>query len=231
MVVGNGLVASAFAEFRSDDDVVIFASGVSNSKETDPIEFSREISLLNAAIDEHGDKIWAYFSTCSVTDPSLENSAYVIHKQKIEGIIRARLTDYVIFRVSNIVGGTANPNVILNYLVNHISSGEEFHLWEQAARNLLDIEDVVKIVSYVLHKKSFKNEIVNIASPNNTSVVRLVELLEKFIGKKANFVKERFGGSPVIDTSPISKIIEACSIEFGEDYVENLLEKYYKTTG
>lgn len=231
MIVGNGLVATAFAEFASNNDVVIFASGVSNSKETDPCEFDRETALLNATIDRLGNRTLVYFSTCSVTDPSLADSEYILHKLEIERMIRSSLADYVIFRVSNIVGGAANPNVIMNYLVNRISRGEEFPLWERASRNLIDIDDVVKIVGYALREGKFRNQIVNVANPKNIGMLELVELVENYIGKKAHYSKTQFGGSPAIDTSSITEIREACSIEFGDDYVANLLRKYYKTPG
>ena len=34
MVVGKGLLAKAFDEYNKNEDIVVFASGVSNSKET-----------------------------------------------------------------------------------------------------------------------------------------------------------------------------------------------------
>ena len=45
MVIGNGLVASAFSKYKNDDDVIIFASGVSNSSTNKKEEFEREINL------------------------------------------------------------------------------------------------------------------------------------------------------------------------------------------
>jgi nucleoside-diphosphate-sugar epimerase len=227
MIIGNGLVANAFAEFRPNENIVIFASGVSNSKETDSGAFEREINLLNDHINRHGEKKWVYFSTCSITDTSLADSKYIGHKLEVERIIQSRLRDYVIFRVSNAVGQTSNPYTVMNYLVNCISNGEEFRLWESASRNFIDIDDVVKIVSFAVRKNIFKNEIVNVANPHNISVVKLVDLIEKFLGKKAICIREGSGGSPVIDISSISEILESKSIEFGNDYAENLLGKYY----
>lgn len=49
MIVGNGLVASAFLPyFAEDPEIMIFASGVSNSRETRKEEFVREEKLLRA---------------------------------------------------------------------------------------------------------------------------------------------------------------------------------------
>ncbi len=229
MIIGNGLVANAFARFRQDENILIFASGVSNSTETHPAAFEREINLLNECIDRYGDKKLVYFSTCSVTDPSLGGSPYIRHKLEIEKLIRVRLNDFVIFRVSNIVGGTANPHTIMNYLVRSIANGDEFRLWEHASRNFIDIEDVKKIVSFAVLENRFENEIVNVANPKSTSIVKLVDMIERFLGKKAVCIREPLGGSPEIDVSAISEIIESNKIEFRDDYVENLLVKYYSS--
>ena len=43
MIVGNGLLATAFApRFASDRALTVFASGVANSRETRQAEFERE---------------------------------------------------------------------------------------------------------------------------------------------------------------------------------------------
>jgi hypothetical protein len=34
MVIGNGMIANRFMSYKSDRDKIIFASGVSNSKDT-----------------------------------------------------------------------------------------------------------------------------------------------------------------------------------------------------
>ncbi len=228
MVIGNGLVAKAFAEFESNDDVVVFASGVSNSSETRKEAFAREIDLLDTCINRYGDKKWIYCSTCSITDPSLKNSKYVAHKLEIEKTIQSCLNDYVIFRASNIIGESANPNVVLNYLVNCISQGKKFQLWKYASRNFIDIDDVVTIVGFAVREKSFRNEVVNIANPTNIGMEKLVDLIEKYFEKPAVCVKLALGGAPVIDISLIREILEKNSIEFGDDYFENLLRKYYR---
>ena len=36
MIIGNGLIAKSFLKKYDKDDIVIFASGVSNSKEDNP---------------------------------------------------------------------------------------------------------------------------------------------------------------------------------------------------
>lgn len=46
MIVGNGLIAKEFLEYSNSKNILIFASGVSNSKEERVDEFLREENLL-----------------------------------------------------------------------------------------------------------------------------------------------------------------------------------------
>lgn len=46
MVIGNGMIAQRFASYKHNDDYVIFASGVSNSRMKDDVAYEREIKLL-----------------------------------------------------------------------------------------------------------------------------------------------------------------------------------------
>ena len=66
MIVGNGLIANLFRE-NDSENVVFFASGVSNSLETDKSAFLREENLLRKTLEENPEKIFIYFSTVSYT--------------------------------------------------------------------------------------------------------------------------------------------------------------------
>ena len=69
MIVGNGLIASLFYDVDRED-VIFFASGVSNSLETELSEFQREEDLIRETFTQNPDKLFAYFSTCSIYDSS-----------------------------------------------------------------------------------------------------------------------------------------------------------------
>ena len=80
MVIGNGLVAKGFSAYNRDSNIVVFASGVSNSTTTSEAAFSREAGLLSEILRQHTEKKIVYISTCSIYDESLNDSAYVRHK-------------------------------------------------------------------------------------------------------------------------------------------------------
>ena len=102
MIIGNGLIASAFNPYFSNDErVVVFASGVSNSRETRAEAFLRERQMLLDAMRH--ERFLLYFSTCSVNDPELADAPYVVHKKEMEKLVQST-KDYAIFRVPIIVG-------------------------------------------------------------------------------------------------------------------------------
>jgi hypothetical protein len=81
MVVGNGMIAKRFSSYTDDNKWLVFASGVSHSLSNSPEEFEREKKTPGK---QHSNitpgKTLVYFSTCSIYDPSLHHSAYVLHK-------------------------------------------------------------------------------------------------------------------------------------------------------
>ena len=225
MIIGNGLIAHAFnIDYWHESEIIMFASGVSNSKETSISEFSREENMLLDAV-KLNQKI-VYFSTCSIDDPELQFSPYVLHKKKMEGIING-CSDFLIIRLPHVVGATSNPNTIVNYLYSKITLGATFDLWKYAKRNFIDIEDVKSIASYVLNNLSMNRVTLNIACPFSISIFDLVTILEGLSHKKALFNIVNFGSDFVIDTSVSDACASKLGIEFDGNYVKNIINKYY----
>ena len=226
MIIGNWFLANIFVRYKDIDAVCIFASGVSNSQNQNHLLFQRETDLLLETLRNNKEKLFIYFSTCSIYDPTLVNSEYVKHKLKIENLIEQSWNTYIIFRISNPVGYTSNPNTIFNYLINKINAGENFVVWSGAKRNLIDIDDLCKIASYIIDHKSYENIIINIANTQNFAIVDIVTLLEHVLWKKALYSTEEKWGIPVIDLSKITDIIKESNVQFDNQYLEKLIHKY-----
>ncbi|MFZ1799258.1 MAG: NAD-dependent epimerase/dehydratase family protein [Chitinophagaceae bacterium] len=227
MIIGKGMVAKGFSSYEKNNEVLIFASGVSNSANTDPLEFEKEHSLLLDTILQHTGKKFIYFSTCSVYDISLRNTPYVMHKLRMESLIETQHPDYLIFRVSNIAGKTNNPHTVLNYFYNHITEGSHFDLWENAQRNIISIEDLYIICNRIIEDDVFKNEIINVANPVTYSVQYIVSELERFTGKKANYTKIQKGGGPIINLSKTKSYMAGQDIHFNDAYLQKVLQIYF----
>lgn len=225
MIIGNGMLAKAFEFYKTNDKIIIFASGVSNSKEVSIESYQREIDLLNKTIQENPEKTLVYFSTCSIDDPSMNMSHYVLHKLAMEQLICQSCQAYYIFRVSQIVGHTSSPTII-NYFKNKIFNNEPFEVWANSDRNLIAVDDVYKIINYCITNDLFKNQITNIATPYNTNVLDIVKIMEKLLDKDANYTIVQYGHHNEIDISKIKPYLTNANIDFSESYTEDIIKEY-----
>lgn len=184
MIIGNGMLANSLKPF-DEENIVVFASGVSNSLETKDSEFDREIKLLRSTVEKFHNKKLIYFSTCSIYDLSKVESPYVMHKLKVEEIISKICPHYLIFRVGNAVGSGGNPNTLINFLENSIRTGQEISLHNNARRVLVGVDDIANLVSQNL--ENFENKIVNVVYPHQFQLIEVVSTLEKHLQLKAKY--------------------------------------------
>jgi nucleoside-diphosphate-sugar epimerase len=227
MVVGNGMMAQRFLSFKSDENVLIFASGVSNSKETNIENFEREKRVIFEAIAKSTTKKFVYFSTCSIYDPSEKDSLYVKHKLECEQIIKENCKDYLIFRVSNVVGKTENKNTIISYLVSKIKNKEPFQLWKNSVRNIIDIDDLLPFVSHKIQTVKGAETCI-IANPFQYPVTEIVAKIEQVLNKKAIFELIDKGSIFEIPLKSEDKFILEKGVDFTiEPYLSKILNKYF----
>ena len=227
MVIGNGMIANRFDNYRQDKDVIIFASGVSNSRETKKENFDRELTLLENVIKENPGTRLVYYSTCSVADEEREQSPYILHKKNIEQFVISEVKNYHIFRVPNVAGLSNNPYTLLNFLIFNILGKKPVTIWKNAERNIIGIDDLHSLANYIIKENFFKNSIINLANPFNYSMIEILEAVETHLQKKAIATYEEKGTKQFIDISNISKLIQDLSINFNDEYLSRLLNKYY----
>ena len=227
MITGNGMIAKRFSRFADDAGRLIFASGVSNSSNIDEAAFKKETDLLLEEMSKHPDATVIYFSTCSIYDPSLQQSPYVLHKIKMEELIKTVAKSFIIFRVSNPVGFTGNTHTLLNYFIEHLISKTNFDVWQYASRNLLDIDDMYHICHAIIEEEHWLNKTINVANPVNYPVLSIIEAIEKHYNIKGNYTLLEKGNSPLIDITDIQPLYSSLHIDFTNDYMGRLLKKYY----
>ena len=121
MKIGHGDMASVLPE---RDDLLFFASGVSNSLEERESEYKREIDLL---LKQNKNKHIVYFSSLSVF---YKDSRYTKHKIQIERLIKEKFKHYTIFRLGNITWGT-NPHTIINSFRDKIKKGQKLEIRDE----------------------------------------------------------------------------------------------------
>lgn len=225
MIIGRGLIASLFLD-DDRDDIIFFASGVSNSLETRVEEFLREENLIKKTIAENPEKTFVYFSTCSIYDSSKTGSDYVLHKLKMEQLIKNNHNQFLILRVSNAVGKGGNPNLLMNYLVRSIKNNETINVHTKATRNLIDAADVKQITFDLIEKYDF-NKIVNLAYMQNYSIIEILEIIEDFYNIKLDLNLIKNGSGYDINIPDIEDYFRINNLTNKESYLYKILEKYY----
>jgi hypothetical protein len=132
MIIGRGDIATAL-KGHNNKGWIFFASGVSNSQETDEKQYEREITLL---LEQEKDRHLVYFSSLAVL---YRSNRYLRHKCDMEEMIKLNFRKYSIVRIGNIDWGS-NPHTLINYLRAHpnaeikdeyryIVSKKEFLYW------------------------------------------------------------------------------------------------------
>lgn len=225
MIVGQGLIASLFIN-DDREDAIFFASGVSNSLENRPEEFIREENLIRKTFEENTDKIFIYFSTCSIYDSSKTGSDYVLHKLKMEQLIKNSCERYLILRVSNAVGKGGNPNLLMNYLVRSIRNKETINVHTKATRNLIDAEDIKKITFKLLDEQAL-NKIVNVAYTQNYAIIEILEIIERFYDTKLDLNLIKSGSGYDINVPDVEAHFVKNNLTNKDAYLCNILQKYY----
>ncbi|WP_126653255.1 NAD-dependent epimerase/dehydratase family protein [Chryseobacterium aureum] len=221
MIIGNGILANAVRSYDRED-VLFFASGVSNSLEKNPTEFEREIRLLKSALEEFPDKKLIYFSTCSIYDPTKKDSPYVIHKLNAEKLIADTCKNFIIFRIGNAVGRGGNPNTLINFLKNAILSENKFILHNNAKRILIGTDDIALFIKQYIDE--FNNEIINLTYPYQYSLPEILSQLEEYLDKKAVYENVDEGSYYTIEFNPITETFFTGISS--EDYLRRLFSAY-----
>lgn len=133
MIIGNGDLATALKKVDKPN-LLFFASGVSNSKETRRNEYHREENLL---LKQDRKQHIVYFSSLAVFE---SNTPYIQHKRRMEHNIKKNFKVNTIVRIGNISWGK-NPHTLINFIRNKIKHKQVF-----------DIQDVYR---YIIDEDEF----------------------------------------------------------------------------
>jgi len=222
MIVGNGLLARAFNTYKDDPNVLLFASGVSNSAEQGVDAYAREFDLL-ASYSNTSMKL-VYFSTVSIFDQDLQDSSYIKHKLRIEQYIASTFSSYVIFRLPNVVGATANNSTFFNGIKNRIVEDGKVFIKKNAIRYLIDVDDLSNLLPSIIERVD--KVAVNVNFNNKSSAQRLVSLIGRLLGVEYEEVLVEGGSNYTPDNTQFLSYIPHNSVGFTEDYDYIVLKKY-----
>ncbi len=222
------MVAGALKDISGWDNDILFSSGVSNSEEKDEKNFQKEVDLVKSNLARLTSKgSFVYFSTTSIFNPLKKSNPYVLHKLKIEKLIKDSNLNYLIIRLPNLVGFSANPNTLTNYFAESIRLGRAINLNQKAFRHLIDASDLSGILNDVKNNFGKNKHIINIETDRPISAQQIILYMEDAIQKKAII-------NPSAENEDLEKIdshFDDSSINYiwklREDYHKSLLKKYY----
>jgi len=220
MIIGNGLIANAFLDYSDSDNVIIFASGVSNSLETNEKEFELEKELIYKSLDKN--KTLVYFSSAICYDKNKEK--YIDHKREIEKLIRDKSENFIIIRLPQVIGNGGNKNTLINFLVNRIKNDEEINVYDGVKRSLIDVEDLKNIVDYLLKQRNYGLHSLN--HIELISIERLVILISKKLKKYPKIKLVPGEKLPKFDNDElINDVLKKLGID-PNGYTDRLIKKY-----
>lgn len=242
-IVGNGFLARNLRPVADlHPDVVAVASGVSSTAVVSDAEFLREATQLYEIVQRcrHTRRKVVFFSTAAAAmygapgasgredGPVYPYSPYGRHKLALEAVLAASGVDYLVLRLSHVVGADQPPHQLLPALVRQILSGT-VRLYLGARRDLVDVEDVVAGLDGLL-SAGVSHEVVNVASGTSTPVELIVEHIERRLGRVARKEHVEIGGNHSAAPISIEKIRRlAPGAPSARDF-RAVLDKYIPTT-
>lgn len=228
MVIGKGLIGEAFSIYKDNNNVLIFASGVSNSKNEIQSEFDREFELVKA--QNKSTRLFVYFSTCSISDPSLKKSKYIEHKLSIEKYIQLNFESYLIIRLPNVIGKTKNPFTLTNFFFNSVLDNRHINIQKYAYRYLIEVNDVYKVVNALIQSGTPLNKVANLVISNKISALEIVHQFELFLNKKAQYTIIEGESDYLIEVDEIFKKYISDYTKDGITYFRKSILKTYPTS-
>ena len=173
-IIGNGMIAKSFKDYNFKS-VCIFASGVADSTENDTLEYEKEYNFLKQVLEKNQNNKIIYFSTLSVLRHDYTD--YIKHKLFIESYIENNSNNFLILRLPNVIGETKNTKQLVPFMYNSLLNNKIIQIKNGTYRDLLDVEDLPKIVDFLIKKKI--NGKINITLDNKIKVVDIVNYLIK----------------------------------------------------
>jgi hypothetical protein len=130
MIVGRGNIAKVLVD---REDLVFFASGVSDSSCISNEDYNREISMVKN-IDPASHVV--YFSNLGVY---YKDDRYTRHKKYMENLVKSRFKYYTIIRIE-VCEWVNNPTTILNVFKQKLANGEKIEI-QNAYRYVLSLDE------------------------------------------------------------------------------------------
>ena len=228
-IIGSGFLANQFkvhAKLIQKMNICIYAAGVSNSLCRNKKYLNRDFNRIKNFIKFLKNQKLVYISTCTIFDPSRNKSEYIKNKIKIEKYIRKKVSNYKIIRLPELAGISKNKNTLTNFLYNNIINSKKFVAYANSKRNLLDVNDAIKLCLYFLRYSNKK--IINIANLKNYDVLDVILVFKKILKILPVYELTNIKFSNFKIKNSINKnILKKNKLIINKHYLYKIIKKYY----
>jgi nucleoside-diphosphate-sugar epimerase len=222
-VIGNGMIGKSLAGVSFGRPTLILASGVSDSQETRPEAFEREVSLVKHAMASHPTLHVLYCSTCSV-DSGI-HTPYTKHKLAMEKLVLSQAASSHIFRLPQVVGRVHNRTLV-SYIVESILKGRVLPVQTLATRNLLDVRDFARVASLMVSGNMGEGMPHNIASSTQVPVQDIVMEIANVLNCRTRIEFVNAGYSQSIEIEFLKNLLPALDPLFDRVYWRTVVQYY-----
>lgn len=215
------MLANAFeASHIERQGLVLFCSGVSNSRETSAEQFSREKVLLLKTIHGNPSRKIVYFSSCAA---GFINTPYYQHKMAMEQVVITMAAQYLIVRLPQVVGVAKNATLV-SHIAGCIRSRASITVFRGAKRNLIDVDDVVRLTWYLA---GLGNMTINVTNAIMVSVEEIIRIISSILSAEPVILAGPAAGEELgYDGGALKELIGAADPIFSSDYNQAVLAKY-----
>jgi dTDP-3-amino-3,6-dideoxy-alpha-D-glucopyranose N,N-dimethyltransferase/dTDP-3-amino-3,4,6-trideoxy-alpha-D-glucopyranose N,N-dimethyltransferase/N-methyltransferase len=245
-IVGRGFIARHLAPLAGRyPDVTVIAAGVSTTAVDDVAAFDREAELVYQVLRRcraEGRTV-VFFSTSSHAiygaegspgtedGPVYPTSVYGRHKLALETAARSSGADWLILRLTHLIGRGQPPHQTIPLLVKGVLSGR-VRVHRDTHRDMVDVRHMVIALDRLL-ADGVRNTVVNIASGIPQRMEAVVRGIEQRLGRVAEW---HMVDVPRTDTTVSTKrlrelVPEVEDFGFGPDYLPALLDRYIGDIG
>ncbi|MFJ1760865.1 NAD-dependent epimerase/dehydratase family protein [Amycolatopsis sp. NPDC088138] len=240
-IVGTGFIAR---NLRPEADrfpgVTVLAAGVSRIRSVPEAEFDREKDLVQQVATrcrrEGRQLVLLSTSTYAMygtpAEPAAEDtpvspaSPYGKHKRELELAVADAVPDWLVLRLTHVVGGDQPPWHLLPSLVGQLRTGT-VTVHAGAHRDLVDVGDVRAALTGLL-EAGVNREIVNVASGTPFAIESVVDSVERRLGTTVGReVVTGSSGRTLVSIAKLRRYVPELAAGLGgERYLNRLVDRY-----
>ena len=148
-----------------------------------------------------------------------------MHKKNMEEMISKCASKYSIFRIPQIVGVVNNKTIVSDF-VRRIINKEPINIQKRSTRNIVDVDDISRIVMSILGSQKSLNKVINISTPYGVSPKEIALFISKFLKTPPTLIENDDGYEQRINIDLLLELLDTNDKILQSNYWKTVLIKY-----